>query len=157
MANLRMESSPSWAVTINLNPLSYVTIPVHGKKLRKKWADHAQCDQRFFLLTFCLLLQRQQVQPHDMDYAFELTEKGCVHMHIKVICPRVVLDSAKEDFCLTVRPRMPEAIKDRLVFIKPMEDSGWTSYIHKEDDPDLDDVPIEVPKDNLFIRRHVKD
>lgn len=147
-----METPQSWAITININPLSYITLPVGGKKCRKKWADHAQCDQRFFLTSFISLLQRQQVKPHDIDYSFELTERGCIHMHLKTICPRVILDSAKEDFASQVRSRMPQAIKDRMVFIKPMRDSGWTAYVHKEEDPDTDDVPIEVPKKNLFLR-----
>jgi len=147
-----METSPSWAITINLNPVSFVTIPVNAKNLRKKWQDHAKCDQRFFLMNMINLLTRQQVKSHDMDYTFEATEKGNQHLHLRVRCPQVCVQSAKEDFCLMVRKGIPQPIKDRMVLIKPCYSTGWDEYIHKEDDPDTDDMPIDVPKKNLFLR-----
>lgn len=148
-----MANQSSWAITINLNPLSYVTLPVNGKKCRKKWQDHAQSDQRFFLTSFVNLLQRQQVKAHDMDYTFEVTEKGNIHLHMRVACPYVCVESAKNDFCLLVRKSIPQPIKDRMVLIKPQTSSGWNTYIHKLEDPDIDDTPIEIPKHNLFIKR----
>lgn len=147
------------AVTININPASFVTIPVKGKMVRKKWVSHTVDDQQFFLGTFLSFLQRYGVKTNDVLIRYESTDKGCRHVHMTIPCSKGPVESAKNDFCAMVQRNMPEEIKDRCVKIVAIyHTDGWNDYVIKEDNRDSDDEPIEdikMPTHNI-MRRHIK-
>jgi len=156
------KQSSDYAVTININPESFVSIPVSGRMLRKKWSAHEVSDQLYFLNNFLMLLTREGLSPKDWLVRFEDTQKGCKHLHMTVTTSLHVLNSAKENFCVLISKKMPEEIKNRCVLIKKTFDvDRWNQYVKKQDPRDevSDDEPIEVPKlprYNIMRRHHLK-
>lgn len=147
-----------WAITININPQSFVSVPVAGKMARKKWRAHANADRRFFLLSYVNLLMREQVGMDDIVYRFEDTEKGISHMHLSVKATEHIVTKCKYDFCAMVDKKMPPNIKDRCVKIeREYNTQGWHDYINKELDitPDVYDTPIKMPTHNIMIRHRI--
>lgn len=147
------------AVTINVNPNSYVSIPSNGKMVRQKWGCHPKDDQRFFLDQFKNLLARYNINLLKVIYRYEITEKGNVHAHYDIKCEdntQQAVEKAKRDFCLLVDKKMPINIMDRCILIKEVFDhKGWVNYVTKDDAELSDDEPIEVPKYNMFLRTKV--
>ena len=148
--------TPTLAVTININPASYVSIPIGGKMVRKKWQKHDNADQVFFLSTFFNYLRRYGISDERMTHRYELTDKKNMHLHIQVTGRREEVERAKQDLCATVCKTMPANYKDRLVYIKIADSSGWLEYVLKGDEPESEeDERIEIPKHNI-MRRHLK-
>lgn len=145
------------AITINVNPLSYVTIPIFGKMVRKRWAKHTTDDQKYFLEQFINLMARHGINRNDVTHRFEETLKGNLHIHLQVNNgTKVAIENAKEDFCAMVDRKMPAKIKDRCVLIKAVWSTGWVDYVTKQDpEPSSDDEPIEIPRRNIMIK-HLK-
>lgn len=146
-----------WAITINVNPESFITVPVSGRMVRKKWRAHANEDRQFFLLQFVNLLRREHVLYDDIVYRFEDTEKGIAHMHLSVKTTAHVLTKCKQDFCALVDKKMPNNIKDRCVtVVQEYNTQGWHDYMQKEDDTHSEpDTPIQMPTRNI-MRRHLR-
>lgn len=144
-----------WAITININPQSFITVPVSGKMVRKKWRAHANADRQFFLLQFVNLLRREHVLYDDIVYRFEDTEKGIAHMHLSVKTNTHVINKCKQDFCALVDKKMPNNIKDRCVtVVQEYYSQGWQEYMQKEDDTHSEpDTPIQMPTRNIMRRR----
>lgn len=149
-----------WAVTLNINPESYITVPVSGKMARKKWRSHDNADRQFFLFNFVNLLRAQQVSPDDITYRFEDTEKGISHMHLSIKTTATIIKLCRDNFCALVAKTMPPDIKSRCVkIIKEYNTDGWIEYMRKQDtaSDSLDDydTPIKMPKRNIMIRHRV--
>lgn len=147
-----------WAITININPQTFISLPVAGKMVRKKWRAHDNAERQFFLLSFVNLLKRSQVCNDDIDYRFEETEKGIAHIHLSVKATAQVIDRCKQDFCALVDKKMPPNIKDRCVTVVPEYfTEGWREYMTKEDDPtQSSDTPIKMPTHNIMIRHRIR-
>lgn len=149
-----------WAITININPMSFVSLPVGGKMVRKRWKQHDNADRQYFLLSFVNLLKRDQVGPDDIVYRFEDTEKGISHMHLSVKTTAQVITKCKLDFCALVDRKMPDSIKERCVkILEEYNSQGWQDYMRKEDTDDTHsehDTPIKMPTRNIMIRHRIK-
>jgi len=136
----------NYAITININPQTFMTIIGNPKK-RLRWRNHGQDGQKDFI--YCYFLNK--CSDHNIlmkDSAWELTTDGNIHCHalIEGIIENVY--GLQEAFCLAVCPKgMGWEIKQRCFFIKNITDmNGWLDYLHKEDNH-------YIPSYNMFMKR----
>jgi len=130
-----------FAVTLNVNPNSYVSFLGH----RKLWKNYSALYQRTFFESYFI----SKISDHNLichDYTFEECESGNVHVHLLIEGDIGFLWELKVFFAEAVNKNMELHYQDRLVDIKPVTDRlGWIRYIHKDS--------AYIPNYNMFKKK----
>lgn len=136
MATIKMKSN--YAVTININPMTYIKVPKDGKMISRRWTNHDDECQKYYLTNFIGLLSRYKVDHKSIEYKFEKTQKDNNHMHVHIEDAEYKqVYHAKRDFCLLIDKKMTDEFQDRCVMIKhEFNPDGWVDYINKEQVPE---------------------
>lgn len=138
----------SYAITIDINPRSYVTTYLDGTRCRKMWYKYSNDDQGKFILSNIYAVAGEI---DIVDYAFENTQAGNKHIHMFVKGTGVAVQNYKIAFCNQIQRRMPVEMQNRCVYIERITDgAGWLSYVHKEQPKTPPTSPDYIPDYNMF-------